>query len=94
MAGDLEGADTKSVSVFVDSQGFGGWWSSGGTRQDGDPSREQPWLGNSSAASLVVLAKVNLLSFIVYFLLSSSFERLCDIKYFLLLLRATDSFLT
>ncbi|XP_035015295.2 LOW QUALITY PROTEIN: leucine-rich repeat neuronal protein 1 [Hippoglossus stenolepis] len=58
VAWNVEGADTKSVSVFVDSQGFGGWWPGGGARQDGDPSREQPWLGNSSAASLVVLAKV------------------------------------
>uniref|UniRef100_A0A8D3AU89 Si:ch211-180f4.1 n=1 Tax=Scophthalmus maximus TaxID=52904 RepID=A0A8D3AU89_SCOMX len=58
VAWNAEGVDTKSVSVFVDSQGFGGWWSRGGTRRDGDASREQSWLGNSSAASLVVLAKV------------------------------------
>ncbi|KAF0036073.1 hypothetical protein F2P81_011385 [Scophthalmus maximus] len=57
VAWNAEGVDTKSVSVFVDSQGFGGWWSRGGTRRDGDASREQSWLGNSSAASLVVLAK-------------------------------------
>ncbi|XP_069383624.1 leucine-rich repeat neuronal protein 1 isoform X2 [Paralichthys olivaceus] len=58
VAWNAEGADTKSVSVFVDSQGFEGWWSGRGSQQDGDPSREQPWLGNLSAASLVVLAKV------------------------------------
>ncbi|XP_040921715.1 leucine-rich repeat neuronal protein 1 [Toxotes jaculatrix] len=60
VAWNVEGADTKSVSVFVDSLGFVGWWSDGGTRRDGEPSREQPWLGSSSspAASLVVVAKV------------------------------------
>ncbi|KAM9350658.1 leucine-rich repeat neuronal protein 1 [Symphorus nematophorus] len=61
VAWNMEGADTKSVSVFVDSQGgSGGWWWGGGGRRGGEPSREQPWLGNSSsaAASLVVLAKV------------------------------------
>ncbi|XP_044066205.1 leucine-rich repeat neuronal protein 1 isoform X2 [Siniperca chuatsi] len=52
VAWNMEGADTKSVSVFVDSVG--------GNRWGAEPSREQPWLGNSSgaAASLVVLAKV------------------------------------
>nr|XP_046251648.1 leucine-rich repeat neuronal protein 1 [Scatophagus argus] len=52
VAWNAEGADTRSVSVFVDSVG---WWSAGGK-----PSSEQPWLGNSSrpATSLVVLAKV------------------------------------
>lgn len=51
VAWNLEGADTRSVSVAVDSVG---WWF--GT----DPSREQLWLGNLSnaAASLVLLAKV------------------------------------
>ncbi|XP_073326684.1 leucine-rich repeat neuronal protein 1 [Pagrus major] len=60
VAWNMEGADTKSVSVFVDSEGSVGWWSGGGKRWGGEPSREQPWLGNSSgaAASLVVLAKV------------------------------------
>ncbi|XP_075882876.1 leucine-rich repeat neuronal protein 1 [Nelusetta ayraudi] len=51
VAWNLEGADTRSVAVAVDSAG---WWS-------GDnPSREQLWLGNlsSGAASLVLLAKV------------------------------------
>lgn len=50
----MEGADTRSVSVFVDSQGFVSWWS------DGESSREQSWMGSStgSGASLVVLAKV------------------------------------
>ncbi|XP_005931200.1 leucine-rich repeat neuronal protein 1 [Haplochromis burtoni] len=56
VAWNIEGADTKSVSVFVDSQGYAGSWSGGGN----DPSRERTWLGNSSsgAGSLVVLAKV------------------------------------
>lgn len=60
VAWNTEGADTKSVSVFVDSHGSVGWWSGGGRRWGVKPSREQPWLGNSSgaAASLVVLAKV------------------------------------
>ncbi|XP_061591672.1 leucine-rich repeat neuronal protein 1 [Cololabis saira] len=55
VAWNLEGADTKSVSVFVDSRGSGrgSWW-------EDEPSREQLWMGNwsSSEASLVVLAKV------------------------------------
>ncbi|XP_075995907.1 leucine-rich repeat neuronal protein 1 [Genypterus blacodes] len=50
VAWTVEGADTKSVSVFVDS-GEGG-------RPGVQPSRERPWLGNSSSAALVVLAKV------------------------------------
>lgn len=60
VAWNTEGADTKSVSVFVDSQGSVGWWSDGGNQRDVEPSRERPWLGNSSsaAASLVVVAKV------------------------------------
>uniref|UniRef100_A0A3B4VCA8 Si:ch211-180f4.1 n=1 Tax=Seriola dumerili TaxID=41447 RepID=A0A3B4VCA8_SERDU len=60
VAWNMEGADTKSVSVFVDSLGFVGWWLDGETRWDGESSREQPWLGSSSSpeASLVVLAKV------------------------------------
>lgn len=65
VAWNTEGADTKSVSVFVDYQGSVGLWLGGGTRWGGEPSREQPWLGNSSsaAASLVVLAKVPALRF-------------------------------
>ncbi|XP_027131344.1 LOW QUALITY PROTEIN: leucine-rich repeat neuronal protein 1 [Larimichthys crocea] len=56
VAWNMEGADTKSVSVSVDSVG---WWWSEGSRPDSEPSREQPWRGNwSAAASLVVLAKV------------------------------------
>ncbi|GLD69021.1 leucine-rich repeat neuronal protein 1-like isoform X1 [Lates japonicus] len=60
VAWNTEGADTKSVSVFVDSQGFVSWWSGEGTRWDDKSGREQPCLGNSSSrvASLVVLAKV------------------------------------
>uniref|UniRef100_UPI0037E99CBB leucine-rich repeat neuronal protein 1 n=1 Tax=Semicossyphus pulcher TaxID=241346 RepID=UPI0037E99CBB len=58
VAWNMEGADTKSVSVFVDSQGSVGSWSGGGSWWGAEPSREQPWLENSSAASLVVLAKV------------------------------------
>ncbi|XP_037627426.1 leucine-rich repeat neuronal protein 1 [Sebastes umbrosus] len=60
VAWNMEGADTKSISVFVDSQGSVGSWSLRGIRWGGEPSREQPWLWNSSsaAASLVVLAKV------------------------------------
>ncbi|XP_030589060.1 leucine-rich repeat neuronal protein 1 isoform X2 [Archocentrus centrarchus] len=56
VAWNIEGADTKSISVSVDSQGYGGSWSGGGN----DPNRDKIWLGNSSsgAASLVVLAKV------------------------------------
>ncbi|XP_008291287.1 leucine-rich repeat neuronal protein 1 [Stegastes partitus] len=53
VAWNIEGADTKSISVSVDSEG-GGW------RGD-EPSRDLTWLGNSSSsatASLVVLAKV------------------------------------
>lgn len=59
VAWNVEGADTKSVSVSVDSVG---WWSGGRGRWGGEPSREQLWLANSSsaAASLVVLAKVSL----------------------------------
>lgn len=57
VAWNVEGADTKSVSVSVDSQG-----SEGGSWGGFEPGREQPWTGNSSsaAASLVVLAKVRL----------------------------------
>lgn len=71
----MEGADTKSVSVFVDSHGSVGWWSGGGRRWGVEPSREQPWLGNSSgaAASLVVLAKV-LASYLIFLSLLSG----CD----------------
>uniref|UniRef100_A0A673ACD6 Si:ch211-180f4.1 n=1 Tax=Sphaeramia orbicularis TaxID=375764 RepID=A0A673ACD6_9TELE len=60
VAWNIEGADTKSVSVFVDSQGFQSPWSGEGTWQAVQPGREQPWLGNlsSTSASLVVLAKV------------------------------------
>uniref|UniRef100_A0A3Q3MX35 Si:ch211-180f4.1 n=1 Tax=Labrus bergylta TaxID=56723 RepID=A0A3Q3MX35_9LABR len=50
----MKGADTKSVSVFVDSQGSFGSWSGGGSWWGAEPSREQPWTENSSAASLVV----------------------------------------
>uniref|UniRef100_A0A3Q3AUL9 Si:ch211-180f4.1 n=1 Tax=Kryptolebias marmoratus TaxID=37003 RepID=A0A3Q3AUL9_KRYMA len=52
VAWNMEGADTKSVSVAVDSAG-GMLWAD-------EPRREQFWPGNSSsaAASLVVLAKV------------------------------------
>ncbi|XP_072223027.1 leucine-rich repeat neuronal protein 1 [Leuresthes tenuis] len=55
VAWNTEGADTKSVSVLVNSHG-----SDGGSWRGNEPSREQLWLGNSSsaAASLVVLAKV------------------------------------
>nr|XP_043893245.1 leucine-rich repeat neuronal protein 1 isoform X1 [Solea senegalensis] len=58
VAWNSEGADTRSVSVSVDSQGF--WLSSAGTWREGESSRDQSWSGNSSsaAASLVVLAKV------------------------------------
>uniref|UniRef100_A0A3Q3G403 Si:ch211-180f4.1 n=1 Tax=Labrus bergylta TaxID=56723 RepID=A0A3Q3G403_9LABR len=56
----MKGADTKSVSVFVDSQGSFGSWSGGGSWWGAEPSREQPWTENSSAASLVVMAKVTL----------------------------------
>lgn len=67
VAWNMEGADTKSISVFVDSQGSLGSWSVVGSRQGGAPGRELPWLGNSSsaAASLVVLAKVPAVFFIV-----------------------------
>ncbi|XP_041655000.1 leucine-rich repeat neuronal protein 1 [Cheilinus undulatus] len=58
VAWNVEGADTKSVSVFVDSQGPVGSWSGGGSWWGAEPSREQPWTENSSAASLVVMAKV------------------------------------
>lgn len=60
VAWNTEGADTKGVSVFVDSQGSLGWWSEEGNQKDTEPSREQSWLWNSSsaAASLVVVAKV------------------------------------
>lgn len=55
VAWNLEGADTKSVSVSVDSRGFGG-----GRGWSDEPSREHPRLVNSSGAghSLVVLTKV------------------------------------
>uniref|UniRef100_A0A3Q4GZC2 Si:ch211-180f4.1 n=1 Tax=Neolamprologus brichardi TaxID=32507 RepID=A0A3Q4GZC2_NEOBR len=64
VAWNIEGADTKSVSVFVDSQGYAGSWSGGGN----DPSRERTWLGNSSsgAGSLVVLAKVRFVLHVLY----------------------------
>ncbi|XP_068602553.1 leucine-rich repeat neuronal protein 1 [Brachionichthys hirsutus] len=57
VAWNTEGADTRSVSVTVDSAG---WRSSVGNEWSGEPRGEQPWLGNmsSAAASLVVLAKV------------------------------------
>ncbi|XP_076597159.1 leucine-rich repeat neuronal protein 1 [Chaetodon auriga] len=60
VAWNMEGADTRSVSVFVDSRGSVGWRWGRGSRWGGEPSREQLWPGNSSsaAASLVVLAKV------------------------------------
>ncbi|XP_045898147.1 leucine-rich repeat neuronal protein 1-like, partial [Micropterus dolomieu] len=60
VAWNMEGADTKSVSVIVDSRGSAGSRSVGGSWWDAEPSREQPWLGNSAgaAASLVLLAKV------------------------------------
>ncbi|XP_070823996.1 leucine-rich repeat neuronal protein 1 [Chaetodon trifascialis] len=60
VAWNMEGADTRSVSVFVDSRGSVGWRWGGGNRWGGEPSREQLWPRNSSsaAASLVVLAKV------------------------------------
>ncbi|KAM6982527.1 leucine-rich repeat neuronal protein 1 isoform 1-T2 [Tautogolabrus adspersus] len=58
VAWNMEGADTKSVSVFVDSQGSVGSWSGGASWWGAEPSREQPWTENSSAASLVVMAKV------------------------------------
>uniref|UniRef100_A0A3Q3EWS6 Si:ch211-180f4.1 n=1 Tax=Labrus bergylta TaxID=56723 RepID=A0A3Q3EWS6_9LABR len=44
---------TIIVSVFVDSQGSFGSWSGGGSWWGAEPSREQPWTENSSAASLV-----------------------------------------
>ncbi|KAM4737534.1 leucine-rich repeat neuronal protein 1 [Anableps anableps] len=51
VAWNVEGADTRSVSVSVDPQGPGG--------RD-EPARRRPWSRNSSSstASLVVLAKV------------------------------------
>ncbi|XP_026189335.1 leucine-rich repeat neuronal protein 1 [Mastacembelus armatus] len=57
VAWNTDGADTKSVSVFVDSLRSLDRWSD---RVGGEPSRGQPWPRNSSstAASLVVLAKV------------------------------------
>ncbi|XP_074537816.1 leucine-rich repeat neuronal protein 1 [Halichoeres trimaculatus] len=58
VAWNMEGADTKSVSVFVDSQGSGISWSGGASWWGADPGREQAWTGNSSAASLVLMAKV------------------------------------
>ncbi|TWW56381.1 leucine-rich repeat neuronal protein 1 isoform X1 [Takifugu flavidus] len=57
VAWNREGADTRSLSMFVDSVGGQagdlGWW-------DGAPSREQNWPGNlsDSASSLVVVAKM------------------------------------
>lgn len=55
VAWNMEGADTKSVSVSVEPQGSG----AGALRAD-EPRREQLWPGNWSgaAASLVVLTKV------------------------------------
>jgi len=51
VAWNVEGADTRSVSVFVDSWGRG---------SEPSPSGEEPWGGNSSgsSASLVLQAKV------------------------------------
>lgn len=57
VAWNTEGADTKSISVFVDSQGSVGWWSEE-AQQGVEPSREHSWNSSSPAASLVVLAKV------------------------------------
>lgn len=51
VAWNAEGADTKSLSVFVEVQDKE-------KTSSYDPSLEQSWLGNSSAAALVVLAKV------------------------------------
>ncbi|KAM7411134.1 hypothetical protein PAMA_021221 [Pampus argenteus] len=53
VAWNVEGADTKSVSVFVDSQGSIGSWLGRGSQQGGPPSNS-----SSALASLVVLAKV------------------------------------
>ncbi|XP_047221764.1 leucine-rich repeat neuronal protein 1 isoform X3 [Girardinichthys multiradiatus] len=55
VAWNVEGADTKSISVSVDSQGSGQ-----GSPWGVQPGKRRLWYGNSSssAASLVVLAKV------------------------------------
>ncbi|XP_008316115.1 leucine-rich repeat neuronal protein 1 [Cynoglossus semilaevis] len=57
VAWNSDGADTRSISVYVDSQAS---WSSGRTWSEEDGHRKQPLSENSSGAtaSLVVLAKV------------------------------------
>ncbi|XP_068200029.1 leucine-rich repeat neuronal protein 1 [Antennarius striatus] len=57
VAWNMEGADTRTVSVTVDSAG---WRSGEGSEWRRESHGEQPWLGNMSSAtsSLVVLAKV------------------------------------
>ncbi|XP_029012958.1 leucine-rich repeat neuronal protein 1 isoform X2 [Betta splendens] len=59
VAWNSDGADTKSISVFVDSPGSGGQWSEK-VQQGTEPNGEHAWTSNSlsRAASLVVLAKV------------------------------------
>lgn len=65
VAWNREGADTRSLSMFVDSVGGQAgdlsWW-------DGAPSREQNWPGNlsDSASSLVVVAKVQALTVFLF----------------------------
>ncbi|XP_068588207.1 leucine-rich repeat neuronal protein 1 isoform X2 [Cebidichthys violaceus] len=58
VAWNAEGADTKSVSVFVDSRGSVDSWSGWGIRWGGGESSREPGNSSSAAASLVVLAKV------------------------------------
>ncbi|KAM6928862.1 leucine-rich repeat neuronal protein 1 [Lycodopsis pacificus] len=58
VAWNAEGADTKSVSVFVDSQGSVDSWPSWGIRWGGGESSREPGNSSSAAAALVVLAKV------------------------------------
>lgn len=68
VAWNREGADTRSVSVFVDSVGGQAgdvsWW-------DGAPSREQNWNVSNTASSLVVVAKVR--AFSLFFFCTSDF---------------------
>lgn len=60
VAWNMEGADTKSVSVSVDPRGSDTPWSGEGPQWGHEPRRGQVYPGNwsSATASLVILAKV------------------------------------
>uniref|UniRef100_A0A3Q3JZJ6 Ig-like domain-containing protein n=1 Tax=Monopterus albus TaxID=43700 RepID=A0A3Q3JZJ6_MONAL len=77
VAWNTEGADTKSISVFVDSQGSVGWWSDRGDWLDGEPSRQQPWLGNSSSAAASLVVPVDVQEYNLTHLLPATEYHVC-----------------